>query len=282
MSPNSTTPASQGSRRSSCCSDTSTLTFGQEPFETFQHRAVELCNTVLDKGSPTVERLRGGGFNRVLGLHLPNCEYILRIPRYLEGSMPYDIAPLKLLENYPEIPAPTIITFDISQDNALKDSYMIQERIPGLPCISEYPGLPHEAKCAVARDLGRIFSSMHGIRNRAAGRLIWKEDTLRLEPLDPYYQKDPVLLCNDGPADQSTFELILDVIRSKLAEAIQINRERSWAYKIEFFEKLTIVAKEMEQAGVWDTAYAFCLCHRDIEPRNILVGEGHHRYPRLG
>jgi aminoglycoside phosphotransferase (APT) family kinase protein len=44
-------------------------------------------------------------------------------------------------------------------------------------------------------------------------------------------------------------------------------------YKIELFEKLTTVAREMEQAGVWDTAYSFCLCHRDLEPRSILVGE---------
>jgi hypothetical protein len=184
--------------------------------------------------------------------------------------MSHDIAPLEL-RHYPGIPALTIITFDISRDNALGEPYMIQERIPGLPVLSEYPGLPHKTKCAVARDLGRVFSIMHGLRNCAAGRLIWKEDTFRLEPLDPS-QRD-TLPCNDGPADQSTFELILDVLRSKLGRATETHRERDMTYKIEFFEKLTTVAREMEQAGVWDTAYSFCLCHRDLEPRNILVGE---------
>lgn len=172
MSPNSTTPASQPSRRSSRRSvTTSTVYYEHEPFETFQHRVVDLCNTVLDKGSPTVERLRGGGFNRVIGLLLPECYYILRIPRSQDASISHDIAPLELLRHYPGIPAPTIIIFDISRDNALGEPYMIQERIPGLPLLSEYPGLPHKAKCAVARNLGRVFSIMHGLRNCAAGRL---------------------------------------------------------------------------------------------------------------
>lgn len=100
----------------------------------------------------------------------------------------------------------------------------------------------------------------------------WKEDTLRLEPSDPS-QKDTTLPCNDGPADQSTFELILDVFRSKLRRATETHRERDMTYKIELFEKLPTVATEMDQAGVWDIAYSFCLCHRDLEPRNILVGE---------
>lgn len=33
------------------------------------------------------------------------------------------------------------------------------------------------------------------------------------------------------------------------------------------------MATEMDQAGVWDTECDYCLCHRDLEPRNILVGE---------
>lgn len=262
MSPDSTSAASQRS--------SSTVLYSHEPLETYQHRVVDLCLAVLDKGSPTVERLQGGGFNRIIGLRLPGCDYILRVPRYDDASMSHDVGPLELLRHHPGIPAPIPIMFDICQDNALGEPYMIQERISGKPLVYDYPILPHETKCAIARDLGRVVSTMHGIRNRAAGRLIWKENSLRLEHLDSA-QKDTPL--DDGRAGESTVELILHVLRSKLRIATELNQERDMSYLMECFENLSTVAIEMEQVGVWDTEYVYCLCHRDLEPRNILVSD---------
>lgn len=90
---------------------------------------VKLCRTVLGQESPTLERLKGGSFNRVIRLLLlegeKKGEYILRIPRYERGQMCYDVAPLQLLQQYPAIPAPTLITFDPSRENARGRSYMI-------------------------------------------------------------------------------------------------------------------------------------------------------------
>ena len=261
MSLNSTSVPSQRTN--------STLLYGHEPLETLQHRVVDLCRTVLDKGSPTIERIHGGGFNRVIGLRLPGCDYILRIARYNDASMSHDVAPLKLLQHYPEIPTPGLITFDIGQDNAIGRPYMILERIPGKLLLYEYPNLPHKTKCAIARDLGRVFYTMHGIQNGAAGRLVWKENSLRLEPLDPAQGESPLNISRAEP----TLEMILAVLRSKLQINIKINRERDMIYLIMFFEKLTEIAKEMGEAGVWDTALIYCLCHRDLEPRNIIVSE---------
>ena len=67
--------------------------------------------------------------------------------------------------------------------------------------------------------------------------------------------------------------MILAVLRSKLQITAKIDREQDMAYLLIFFEKLTTIAKEMGQAGVWDTALIYCLCHRDLEPRNIIVDE---------
>lgn len=119
---------------------------------------------------------------------------------------------------------------------------------------------------------------MHGVHNCAAGRLIRKEVTLRLDPLDPS-QKDTILLCNDVPADQSTFELILDILRSKLGRATETHREREMAYKTEFFEKLTTVAKQMEQAGIGDTVLP--MPPRSRAPQHPGRRTGHYRHPGL-
>lgn len=262
MSAKSTSATSQRS--------SSTLLYGHEPLETLQHRVVDLCHTVLDKGSPTIEKIRGGGFNRVIGLQLPGRDYILRIPRYNYASVSHDMAPLKLLQHHLEIPTPTLITFDIGRDNAIGRPYMILERIPGKLLLYEYPDLPHKTKCTIARDLGRIIYTMHGIQNGAAGRLVWRENSLRIDPLDPAWKEIPL---NDGSADESTLDMILAVLRSKLQIALKSDRERDMTYLMIFFEKLVTIAKEMEQAGVWDKAYTYCLCHRDLEPRNIIVDE---------
>ncbi|OKP12743.1 hypothetical protein PENSUB_1475 [Penicillium subrubescens] len=49
-------------------SDSSTLVYGHEPFETFQVRVLKLCQAVLNPaGDITIERMNGGGFNRIDG-----------------------------------------------------------------------------------------------------------------------------------------------------------------------------------------------------------------------
>lgn len=62
------------------------------------------------------------------------------------------------------------------------------------------------------------------------------------------------------------------MLRLKLESAIAANDEiQTMILDIEFLERLIIVAREMEQAWIWDID-TYCLCHRDLEPRNILVG----------
>ncbi|KAJ6032750.1 hypothetical protein N7540_003482 [Penicillium herquei] len=263
MSENSTSSVS------SVTSSTSTVYNSQEPFDSFQHRVTELCRTVLGAEGLEVERLKGGAFNQIVLLRLPGREYVLRVPRWPDISIAHDVAPLELLLSYEEIPAPAVVTFDMGSENALGRPYMIQQRIPGRQLLYEYPSLPHQTKCAVARDLGRVFSTMHSIRSEAAGRLIWNEERIWLETWDP---KRGVVALTDvagGGAEEGT-EWILRVLQSRHTEAV----EGKMGYRIEFFEKLITIAKGMGRMGVWQMGNACCLCHRDLEPRNILVGQG--------
>lgn len=154
-SPTSTSPASE--RSCHFGSSDETVYWSHEPFDTFQHRVVDLCRTVLSQENPTLERLKGGSWNLVIGILLPGGErYILRIHRYERGQMCYDIAPSLLLRQHPAIPAPTLIMSDISQENALGRSYMIQGWIPGQPLLYTYPGLPQWVKCAITQNNVRV------------------------------------------------------------------------------------------------------------------------------
>ena len=71
-------------------SDSSTVVYDHEPFEAFKARVLELCQTVLapSSGGISIERVRGGGFNRIIGISIASNEgpaasqYILRVPRF--------------------------------------------------------------------------------------------------------------------------------------------------------------------------------------------------------
>lgn len=58
-------------------SDSSTLVYDHEPFETSQARALKLCQTVLPPadGKISIERMHGGGFNRIIGVSVVSDEH---------------------------------------------------------------------------------------------------------------------------------------------------------------------------------------------------------------
>jgi hypothetical protein len=85
-----------------------------------------------------VERLQGGGFNRIIGLTRQfhgrsnmEIQYILRLPRFEAAQLDNDVAVLRFLHQHCEIPAPKVIMFDGTKDNGLGSQYMLQNRIPG-------------------------------------------------------------------------------------------------------------------------------------------------------
>lgn len=75
-----TQPSDSSSNRS-VHSDTSTLEWDHEPFETFQHKVSQLVSSLLPaSGPPIITRLQGGGYNRVIGVSFPDTtrELLLR------------------------------------------------------------------------------------------------------------------------------------------------------------------------------------------------------------
>lgn len=258
-------------------SDSSTVVYDHEAFETFKVRVLELCQTVLAplKGEISVERMHGGGFNRIIGISVVSNEsptisqYIIRIPRFEATQLDRDLAPLQLLRQRSKLKTPDVVTFDTTTRNVLESPYMIQKRIPGLSLFPAYPDMPREMKYAIAKELGSFFSEVHSIRSVTAGRLTLSpsHNSLMIQPFNNT-ETDAAVLYEDGPAAQTTLDMLCAILEHKKELAVSAGPNHS--FRVSFFDSFITTASEMSALGVLDENY-YCLCHLDLEPRNILV-----------
>ena len=69
----------------------------------------------LNRGEISVERTRGGGFNRIIGISVASIEsptfsqYILRTPRFETTQPDHDLAPLQLLRQRSKLRVPQVV-----------------------------------------------------------------------------------------------------------------------------------------------------------------------------
>ena len=190
-------------------SQTSTEEYCQCPFEEFSLQVKELCE-LLWKLEPTIEdsndsnspahgafagtimplgpkmfsfeRMKGGGYNRVIGIDIADSRgespeprrFVLRVPRFLLARPDRDAATLSFVRKYTSIPVPDVVMHDIRKNNPLSSPYLIQARIPGdslqtKPSLSYYPNLSHKQKCIVAKELGRILGELQLVEHSSPG-----------------------------------------------------------------------------------------------------------------
>ncbi|KAJ5707074.1 hypothetical protein N7488_006875 [Penicillium malachiteum] len=271
------TPGFELDDQSETRSETSTLIYSQEPFEIFQKKVAELCQDLFStsENEILIERLPGGGFNRITGISVTktneeppvSIQYILRVPRFEIVELEYDIAPLKLLRQESTIPVPETFKFDLTSSNALGRPFMLQKRIPGKSLWKLYADLPHDEKCAIATGLVKVISELHSIRSTITGRLCWKspEEQLMIQPCGDQ-EVSPLLPYESGLATKSCFDMLRAILEPKIKKVAASDPDA-----VDLFEDLLAVASEMNDLGVLDES-AYCLCHLDLEPRNVLAG----------
>jgi len=268
-------------------SDSSTVVYDHEPFETFKARVLELCQTVLAPSNSeiSIERMHGGGFNRIIGVSVTSSEspavsqYVLRVPRFEVAQLNRDLAPLQLLHQRSKIKIPNVVTFDTTRHNVLESAYMIQTRIPGLSLFPTYPDMPHEIRCAIAKELGEFFSELHSIRSVTAGRLTLSpsQGSLMIQQFNNT-ETDADVPYENGPAAQTTSDLLRIILGHK--KELAVAEGPNQAFRVSFFDKFITMASEMSTFGVLDENY-YCLCHLDLEPRNILVSPPSPNQPQV-
>ncbi|RYP00554.1 hypothetical protein DL763_000751 [Monosporascus cannonballus] len=265
-------------------SDSSTVIYDHESFSTFRDRVLAFAHRTLWPGASihdiTVSRLRGGGFNRIIGLDLQTDElpeykilrYILRIPRFDAAQVDRDVAALRFIHQHSYIPAPHVVSFDETEDNELQCPYMIQNRIPGKDLFSAYPDLGHSARCQTAKELGTIFNQMLSLRSSVPGRLALPEAKDINAPLYvvPFQPADSVLPTQyrDSPSTRPVCQLLTADFQALKATALEIDPKNTAISTI--MDDFCDMATELD-AGGWLVGVPYTLAHLDLAPRNILV-----------
>lgn len=333
---------------------TSTVEYSQTPFDQYIHQVKELCHLLwppspripqdvrtsraerllgrnrvtgilLPKKSRSVrasappkefliERLRGGGFNRIIGITIKHSrdeeptQLILRVPRFEDTRPDREVAVLRFIRQYTSIPVPEVKYMDFTCDNPLKRCYIIQNRIPGHDLQAKnkptcYLNLNHEQKCTFAKKFALQLRELHCIMHPFPGLIEVSADsgndgdfTVRpfdLETIDgyepevdlntklPFFQVRPFVKDwkppEIPPREQTTYYFMSAQFgRWKALELRSDPSTMGWSKQ---YDCLATMADQMDEMGFFGSGLN-CLCHLDLlgAPRNIMVdikSDGH-------
>lgn len=243
---------------------------GQEPFESFQIKVRTLAQKIYPAAEVVdVERMKGGGWNRIIGITLSCGErYVLRCPRG-RGPCPEvadQVAVLRYIKHHTSIPVPTPTLFDATEDNALGWPFMIQVRLESTSLYDFMGDLAPGELHSIAQELVRVMSQMCTTSFKSAGVIraqnINNVDEIRLTlpgdtegvvtPLQPYSQ---------------ALAFFLECFDMHTARARSWDPTAEWlpGYMERFKANVTALNAERPFSN------RFALFHTDFEPRNILV-----------
>lgn len=274
--------APDGSDNEDALSESSSVEYDQEPFETYQERVKKLIHTRwphVPEDDVQVERMSGGQYNRIIGVSFNDStkddkvlKYILRIQRFAEHPLAEDLAPLLFLASRTDINVPKLIAYDTSTNNSLESTYMIQERIPGGKLLYNYPEMSHRGRCAAARQLGHFYSQLLSVTESRIGTITasdagmtdqWEYEVQALKPEIVRVRIDEPL---NSSAGKSTLETIKNVLNYRFDQAI----EQNCIYDINHTKSMIDMLQDVDDRGFLADV-PITLCHMDLELYNILA-----------
>ncbi|KAL9602451.1 MAG: hypothetical protein Q9219_001876 [cf. Caloplaca sp. 3 TL-2023] len=255
--------------------------YAHEPFDQYTSKVEELCRKLWPSATEafTIERLQGGSFNRIIGITTPAStsndqgSYILRIPRWDQGQQARELAILRFVREHTSIPVANVVRSDSSDDNPLGSSYVIQNRLAGTNLFYTFRSLTFAQQACIARDFGRVLVSQQAVKNEKPGIVeacISDKGTYSYDvypfPVDPEPNK---LLADDIYFEAPTVrDMFINMFQRQIASIQQ--HFPSATTKVDFFRQLADVAIQMDAAGLFKDV-PYCLCHLDLEPRNVMV-----------
>ena len=341
------TPSQSKRSKTSDVSFTSTVEYSQTPFDQYTHQVKELChllwppspnvsqniktsrverllarNRVADillpkrsRSAPAsappkeflIQRLRGGGFNRVIGITIKDLseeepvQFILRVPRFDDTRHDREVAVLRFIRHYTTIPVPEVKFVDFTSNNPLKQCYAIQSRIPGFDLQNRtshtfYPNLSHEQKCTFAKEFALILLKLHGIMHPFPGLVESSADSdndrhFSVRPFDlvsisghepeldlntklPFFQVRPFVKnwepTESPPLEQSTYYFMM--AQFGRWKALELRCDPATIRWSNNYDRLVTMTAQMDDLGFLGNDEN-CVCHLDLlgSPRNIMV-----------
>lgn len=326
---------------------TSTVEYSHTPFDQYVHQVKELCHLLWPSSPPVspdvktsrverllarnriaeiflpkrnrsapvsvppkeylIHRLRGGGFNRVIGITIKYStgdeptHLILRVPRFDDVQHDREVAVLRFICHYTTIPVPEVKYVDFTCTNPLKQCYVIQSRISGYDLQHQgkptfYPDLNHEQKCTFAKEFALILHKLHDIMHPFPGLIEASANgdnnhdytvrpfelrsscgyypELDLNTKLPFFQERPFIK-NWEPSEPSPFEqgtyyfMAAQFGRWKALDLRCDPATIRWSDK---YDRLVTMMVEMFDLGFLGDNEN-CVCHLDLlgSPRNIMA-----------
>jgi hypothetical protein len=266
-------------------SSTSTQEHSQEPFYSYKEKVIQLCRDI-GKGEPfQVLRMKGGSYNRIIGLEFASPrkqDYILRIPRNgTEFDKSEDIKDQVAILLYVSqfVPVASVAAYDSTQNNAIASAYVLQERLPGVVMENSFYNLPLAEKLQVTTKVAELMIKMESIKLAAPGRVVADDDVPTLQHQPPSSPK-PIKILGYRSArygSSAQFPALQKADFAPLMLAMLEHRKQSFILKdepwmVEKVETLQKIVSQMEQAGLVRTTDKDCtLWHWDFAARNIMI-----------
>ena len=302
---------------------TSTLWYEQESYISIKPRVEKLCqelwppqrslrqllagsrtatrmrtNKILRPFVPSqktvlIERLKGGDYNRIIGVTLPKSgntknivrHLILRIPRWGgQSKVERVVATLDYVRLNSNIPTGTVVAKDFSDKNPLGSPYLIQNRISGSDLEIPWADLNHSQRCEIAREVGHVVKTLLSLESPVAGHIEADATgggtaaSLIVVPFDLKHGAEDVIeeseaqkLLFKGYQHQS--QSTIDFFRFQFARwrAAEVDSNGGLSDRtVELWDGMLKIAEEMNDLALF-TSRLHCLCHVDLYPRNIMA-----------
>lgn len=223
--------------------------------------------------------MRGGSFNRVIGIFFSNSRshrdsYVLRIPRHPRGVEADDFKNQVAIAYFlgSKLPVPTIHAYDTTTSNAVSRQYVLQKRVSGSCLENVYESMSAQERLHIASRVADMIIRMEQIAFPTAGRLTSTSNlpdrcsdlkdlniSLGIGPFQIHYRPGPSFT-----RGQSVKEILCGLIDSQIAHFDPQDR------MLEKWETLHEVVLEMDRVGYLEGSDTV-LWHWDFAARNILV-----------
>ena len=277
-----------------------------EPFEEYKPKIEGLLNTI---GYPVsdIEVLQHGLHWRncvyaMTSINHPETKYVLRVPVEPElreddhvcEAVINDAALLGYLSD--KLPVPKVLAYSATEDNVLREPYMLQTRLSGTRLDIVFEELDQEGKLAIIDQYVKLIAKIETINLPTAG-------TFAASPLEPNSTNkfsplaDPVIeLFNRGEEDfvnktatknDRAGTNLKALLVSHLDGWIEKERKHSEKFHEEslrtpYYEKMKKILDTLDAQGSFDQHQPIVLHHWDLEPRNIMVSPTDNGYEITG
>ncbi|KAF2874690.1 hypothetical protein BDV95DRAFT_603491 [Massariosphaeria phaeospora] len=303
--------ASDDSDAQSCTSAStdSTTQYDQEPWPTFQPKVDQLAAQLVPgtlSSAIHVERMQGGGYNRIVGLSITSppkaprrwtlpwfrrllgctpsppasppdiTQYILRIPRW-NDSIASAAATLAFVGTQLSVPIPRVVASSDSVENALGMRYMLQPRLPGQRLDGAWPALNFAQKKCLAKQLAELSRNLYGLTHTSCCVLGAAQGkgtsvdtveflTLRIPPDDTHIDPLRQIPSSLPATPQTTLEFI-----QQTCTRWDVYERTSCHRLTTPWPRLAALASALHARGLLPSPSTFHFTHLDLFPRNILI-----------